>query len=363
MVSDAQFIVQTIYFQPQGTPDKTADIRKMMADVHDFFGREMQRHGFGFKTFRIEKDATDQIVVHTVKGKHPTASYIADTTYTAIEPELPARFKTPNNSHIIFVGGMQRVHSGGNRVFGVATSIFGKYAGGYAVLPANQLNFHAVVHEAAHTFGIQHNIDPITDFIMGVDSGYAGFAEYEARWMDKSHYFNDAHRTINFVPKVVRLHPIRVIDIPNHIIEIKVDVESPNGIHQAEIARLGGGGGVLDTHFLHANPKETAVFQFNVRLLRGETQAAVRVMDTHGNFWGQHTDLDIPPAAFFVSEPEPTTPLKPIDEPIKPIKPSDEPINPKADDETQPEKDDTDDTPRAVNARRKFIVLWAKLKQ
>ena len=71
LAADAQFVVRTIYFQPQGTPDKTAEIRKMMADVHDFFGREMQRNGFGFKTFHIEKDTNAQIVVHTVKGKHP----------------------------------------------------------------------------------------------------------------------------------------------------------------------------------------------------------------------------------------------------------------------------------------------------
>ena len=121
-----------------------------------------------------------------------------------------------------------------------------------------------------------------------------GFAEYEARWLDKSHYFNDAHPVINFIPSVVRLHPVRVIDIQNHIVEVKVDVESPNGIHQAEIARPEDGG-ILDTHFLHANRTETAVFQFNVRMLKGGTQPWVRVIDTHGNIWMEPTDLDIPP--------------------------------------------------------------------
>ena len=93
MVSDAQFVVKTIYFQPQGTPDKTAEIRETMAEVHDYFGKEMQRNGFGLKTFHIERDANDQVLVHTVKGRHPTANYIADTTYDAIAPELPNRFK------------------------------------------------------------------------------------------------------------------------------------------------------------------------------------------------------------------------------------------------------------------------------
>ena len=361
-IADAQFVVKIIFFQPQGTPDKTKEIRKVMADTHDFIGREMQRNGFGFKTFRIEKDANDQIIVHNVKGKHPAANYIADTTYNAISPELPNRFKVPNNIHIIFVGGMMRINHHGTSALGVGTSIFGNHIGGYAVMPANNLIFQVVVHEIAHTFGLQHNLDTDSRYTMGVIPGHAGFAEYEARWLDKNHYFNDDHPNINFVPRVVRTHPIRVIDIQEHIIEIKVDVQSINGIHQAEIARYGDGG-ILDTHFLHANQIETAVFQFNVRFLRGATRAAVRALDTHGNFWIQQINLDIPPAAFFEPEPEPTTPLKP-GFPLKPAKP--EPIKPEPNDEkaeTDKESEPEEETPRNINAHRKLIILWAKLKR
>ena len=362
-IADAQFVVKTIYFQPQGTPDKTEEIRKVMADTHDFIGREMQRNGFGLKTFRIEKDANDQIVVHNVKGKHPAANYNTDTAYNAISPELPNRFKVKNNIHIIFVGGMQRINHLGVNALGVGVSSFGHNIGGYAVMPANNIIFKVVVHEVAHTFGLQHNIDPFTDFVMGLDAGHAGFAEYEARWLDKNHFFNDDHPNINSVPRIVRTHPIRVIDIEEHIIEIKVDVQSINGIHQVEIARYEDGG-ILDTHFLHANRIETAVFQFNVRLLRGATRAAVRALDTHGNFWIQQIVLDIPPAAFFEPEPEPTTPLKP--EPLKPAKPEPtkpEPIKPEPSDEKTETTEPEGGRHHNVKARRKFILLWAKLKR
>ena len=357
LAADAQFVVKTIYFQPIGTPDKTADIRKMMDAVHIFFGKEMQRNGFGLKTFHIEKDTNNQIAVHTVKGQHPAANYIVDNVYDAIKPELPNRFKVRNNIHIFFIGGMQRLTNG---ALGYGVSIFGNQIGGYAIIPANHFDFQTVVHEVAHTFGLQHNLDTETNFVMGPDAGFAGFAQYEARWLDKNHYFNDNHPIINAVPQVIRTHPIRVIDIGKHIIEIKVDVQSINGIHQAEIARYVDGG-ILDTHFLHANRIETAVFQFNVRLLRGATRAAVRALDTHGNFWIQQIDLDIPPAAFFEPEPEPTTPLKPTPlkpEPLKPIKP--EPSDEKAEiPNPEPEKQ----TPRNIKTRGKFILLWAKLKQ
>ena len=379
-VSDANFTVRTIYFQPTDAIDKTADIRKMMADVHDYFGREMQRLTLTYKTFRIEKDASDQIVVHTVRGKHPAAHYSAfDTTYTAVAPELPAHLKVRNNIHIIFVGGMHRIQSQGVSALGVGTLMFGNHQTGHAVIPANNLIFHVAVHEVAHTFGLQHNLSTEIDYVMGLDAGHAGFAEYEARWLDKNHYFNDKHPVINFVPRIVKLHPVRVIDIPNHIIQVKVDVESPNGIHQAEIARPQDGG-VLDKHVLNANAKETAVFEFNVHKLGGETQPWVRVMDTHGNIWMQPTYLEIPPAAFFDSEPEPTTPLKPNGEPIKPtyepIKPTGEPMKPidtpkkTSDEPIKPtdkkatiQNDPENHIPKHVIPDRKFMILWARIKR
>ena len=357
LATDAQFVVKTIYFQPQDTPDKTAEILKMMDAVHIFFGKEMQRNGFGLKTFHIEKDTNNQIVVHTVKGKHPAANYIVDNVYEAIKPELPNRFKVLNNIHIFFIGGMLRLNNG---ALGYGVSTFGNQIGGYAIIPANHFDFQTVIHEVAHTFGLQHNLDPVTDFVMGLDAGHAGFAEYEARWLDKNHYFNDNHPIINAVPQVIRTHPIRVIDIEKHTIEIKVDVQSINGIHQAEIARYEDGG-ILDTHFLHANRIETAVFQFNVRLLRGATRAAVRTLDTHGNFWIQQIDLDIPLAAFFDPDPEPATPLKPTPlkpEPLKPTKP--EASDEKAEN-VDPEAEKQ--TPRYIKADRKFLLLWAKLKR
>lgn len=353
ITADAEFTVRTIYFQPTDAPNKTVEIRKMMGDVRDYFAKEMHRNGFGRKTFRIETE-NNEIAVHTIKAKHPAAHYKAPAkTYDAIKSEIPNRFKNLNNIHIIFVGGLQRVNQ---NIFGIGVSFFGNQIGGYAVIPANNMIFRVVVHEVAHTFGVQHNLDPTTDFVMGLDSGHEGFAEYELRWLDKSHYFNALHPNINFVPEVTKLHPIRVIDIPKHIIEIKADVESPNGIHQAEMARTGDIG-ILDTHFLHANPKETVVFQFNVKLLRGETRAWLRVLDTHGNFWMERVDLEIPPAAFLEPEPEKPTPLKP--QPLKPAKP--EPIKPDdAKSETaEPEKE----TPRNIRVNHKTVLLWVKLKQ
>lgn len=347
--ADAQFVVRTIYFQPQGTPDKTAEIREMMAEVHDYFGREMQRLIHVRKTFRIQRDANNQIVVHTIKGKHPTARYISDDTYGAIAPEIPNRFKVKNNSHVIFVGGLEKID---NSIAGIATAFFGEVNGGWALIPANQMPIRVVVHETAHTFGVKHNINGPDDFVMGLHAGHSGFHHYEARWMDKSHYFNNDHPNINFVPKITKSHPVRVVE--GRTLQFKMDMESVNGIHQAEIARFGDSG-VLDWESLNGEPRATATFEFNVRRLGSDPILLLRVMDTHGNIWMQHTEINIPPAAFGTPVAD-TTPIKPSDDPIKP---SDDPIKP----QPKPEVTEKPDTPRTVDARRKFILIWAKLKR
>ena len=353
--ADAQFTVKIIYFQPTDTNDKTAVIRDLMAEVHDYYGREMQRLIHVRKTFRIETDANDQIVVHTIKGNHPTARYIAADTYNAIAPEIPNRFKVKNNSHVIFVGGLQKID---NSIAGIATSFFGNVSGGWALIPANNMPIRVVVHELAHTFGVKHNLNGPDDFVMGLHAGHSGFHHYEARWMDKSHYFNDDHPNINFVPKITKAHPIRVTE--PRILQFKMDIESVNGIHQAEIARFPDSG-VLDWESFNGEPRATATFEFNVRRLGNDPILLMRVMDTHGNMWMEHTEINIPPAA--LDDPvADTTPIKPSDESVKPVKP--EPLKPEPEKDDNPEPVETEpEKERNVSVKHKLVTLWAKLKR
>lgn len=349
LYADAQFTVRTIYFQPTDAPDKTAEVRKMMADVHEFYAKEMNRLIHVRKTFRIETK-NNQIVVHTIRGKHPTAHYIADKTYNAISPEIPNVLKNKNNVHIIFVGGLQRIN---NAISGIASVFFGEVSGGYALIPADNMPFRVVIHELGHTFGLSHNLHGAAEFVMDPRSGHGGFMHYEARWLDKSHYFNDNHPAINAVPAIEKKHPIRVPE--PRILQFKMDARSGNGIHQAEIARIADSG-ILDYDSLNGKRNITAAFQFNVRRLGNEHRLLLKLMDTHGNIWMEYTDIDIPPAAFLEPDPEKTTPLKP--QPLKPAKP--EPIKPEPDTEKpDPEKD----LPHRVRAHRRFILLWAAFKR
>ena len=56
LTADAQLIVRTIYFQPTDAPGPTRQIFDLLTETQDFFRSEMERHGYGAKTFRHETD-------------------------------------------------------------------------------------------------------------------------------------------------------------------------------------------------------------------------------------------------------------------------------------------------------------------
>ena len=82
------FIVQVVYFKPVGAQPVPDTVAEVMADVQTLYRTEMERNGYGAKTFRLETDNAGKVIVHTVNGRHATAHYRA-TTYDSIKAELP----------------------------------------------------------------------------------------------------------------------------------------------------------------------------------------------------------------------------------------------------------------------------------
>ena len=80
--ADAQlpFVVQTVYFKPTDAPPAPKTLSQTMRDVQLLYLEEMERNGYGAKTFRLETDAKGNTIIHTINGRHATAHYQA-TTY------------------------------------------------------------------------------------------------------------------------------------------------------------------------------------------------------------------------------------------------------------------------------------------
>ena len=114
LAADAQqFIVRTVYFQPTDAPGPTQEIIDLLVETQDFYRAEMERHGYGDKTFRLETDGAGNPGIHIIKAKHPAIHYISDT-YNQLIAELPVAFRRQsvvgqNNIHLIIVAGLDHV--------------------------------------------------------------------------------------------------------------------------------------------------------------------------------------------------------------------------------------------------------------
>ena len=77
-LTDSRPIVRLIYFRPrdrQPQPDIEAKMDRLIKDVQKFYADEMERHGFGRKTFQFETDANGNAVVYHINGRSDDRYY------------------------------------------------------------------------------------------------------------------------------------------------------------------------------------------------------------------------------------------------------------------------------------------------
>ena len=160
-------VLQTISFQPADQPAPSSkqidEIRTIMLKTQAFYRAQMVKHGYGTKTFDLEKDASGKIIVHIVEGKHNLKAY---ANLVLIETELPTNLQKSwlkNKIQIIFLAGAKLINGKG----GFAAKICQNNAcGRIAYIPAS--NKRAILamtaHEVGHTFTLKHNTEKSTPF-------------------------------------------------------------------------------------------------------------------------------------------------------------------------------------------------------
>ena len=319
------FIVRTIYFQPTNAPNvPSVKIKTLMKDTQAFYRAEMERHDYGSKTFRLETDGNGEPIIHIVQGRRPPHVY---TSYQAVEPELPHHLKNKNNIHVIFMGGMQFVKPG---AWGVGFPYAGGVCGGITRIATLGEGFRlsVIAHELGHAFGLYHNIREGNN-LMG--PGTQELDDYEARWLDKHHYFNSVHE-INAVPKIVKVHQTEHVVIKTkgvnfqekEGVRFQIDVDSRNALYQGQILRASDVAIVGWTE-LKGNRAIILIDVLRSDVIRDRT-AYLEVMDVQGNYIIHTIQFTLPKIP-------------------------------------QPENDmDTKEKDASVSPKKKLTVIWAKLK-
>ena len=91
--------VRLIYFIPNDRAYRAEVVQRLKDEIRaiqTFFGDQMEAHGYGNRTFRVETDLQDEPLVHVVNGAEPDSRYIgtrnnAEAVFTEIGPAFNFR--------------------------------------------------------------------------------------------------------------------------------------------------------------------------------------------------------------------------------------------------------------------------------
>ena len=145
--------VRLFYFLPNDRPfraDVVQRIKDEMLSIQTWFGEQMEGHGYGYKTFRIETDAGGDPVVHRVDGRHPDSHY-TEGAWNSVR-EIGEAFDL-SQSIIVVV-----VDNSTNRIGRTATgaATWSSKQSGIAMV-GGEFAWDTLAHELAHTFRMGHD--------------------------------------------------------------------------------------------------------------------------------------------------------------------------------------------------------------
>ena len=140
--------VQLFYFLPNDRPFRPQIVQRMKEEIlhiQAWYGEQMEGHGYGYKTFRIETDDDGDPVVHRVDGQHPDSHYLEDTWI--VLDEIRGAFDLSQSIVAVVVDNSSNLLS--RSAVGKAT--WGGKREGVALVTAEFL-WRTLAHELAHIF-------------------------------------------------------------------------------------------------------------------------------------------------------------------------------------------------------------------
>ena len=96
--------LRMIYFLPNDRPYRAEVVQRMkdeILDIQTFFAAQMDTHGYGKKTFRVEIDPQDEPIVHRMDGQYADSRYFNNTHF--IFDEIEREFDLYANIYLIVI--------------------------------------------------------------------------------------------------------------------------------------------------------------------------------------------------------------------------------------------------------------------
>ncbi len=300
-----EYVVRQIYFHPndrQPPQDRDATLDALVNDVQQFYANEMERHGFGRKTFRLETDALGKTVRHYIKGKFTSDHYGTNIIGRAAN-EINEQFDR-SKGHFFYLIWYDREDTllassqvGGNAFIGTANIVLLSFE--QAPKSLYRRAFNTIAHELGHAFGLPHDFrDDRYMMSYGPEELKDQLSYCAAEWLDAHRYFNTTHNAFDKVPAIEMLLPSFVS--PPNTVRLQFKITHSEELHQAQLltnslVHFGNPSfdptTMIDCKSLNVN--NTTVEFVTTELAPGSEYVVLRVIDEHGNFTTRRFPLDV----------------------------------------------------------------------
>ena len=274
-----------------------------------FFAEQMQAHGYGNRTFRIETDAHGEPLVHRVEGQHPESHYFEQTPgmlnafhYKEIEQE----FDFDKNVYVIYKDISEH--------FGPATGYRRTKNGATVNLSGTFERSHWKVlsHELAHAFGLPHDYrDGAYILSYGGPTQFPGGKTWDrisactAEFLSGHPYFNSAIPIEESSPPTIELISPSKYPGGSKSVSIEFELSDAEGLHQVLLYTnpAYGYGGLRECRALEGRRDAVVEFEYEGSSMAADPERAitslsdslhlveVRVVDTDGNMIKLRFDL------------------------------------------------------------------------
>ncbi len=259
--------VRMIYFLPNDRPfrqEVVDSIKVTIREVQNFFVDQMEVHGYGKRTFRIETDAQGEPLVHRVDGREPDSSYLDDTLGNVLD-EIEQVFDLKANIYLVVIdNSANRIVDKATEITGVGVATRIQKTGGFALITAG-FSFFTAAHELGHTFGLEHDFQN-RKFIMSYgDPNQPILSPCHAEFLTVHPYFNLSVFIEAGESPVIELLSSPEYPAGSKSVAVRLKLQDAEGLHQVFLLAEARGPGyeVLACRNLAGKRDGEVVFEYD----------------------------------------------------------------------------------------------------